>query len=58
MEQTAPKINQLSGTDRLLMGPGHINAPASVLDIMATPLVGHMDPQFNEIMDQIQEMLR
>ena len=58
MEQTAPKINQISGTDRLLMGPGPSNAPASVLEIMARPLVGHMDPQFNEIMDQIQEMLR
>lgn len=58
MEQTAPKINQISGTERLLMGPGPSNAPASVLEIMARPLVGHMDPQFNEIMDQIQEMLR
>lgn len=48
----------LNLTPRLLLGPGPSNAHPRVLRAMATPLLGHLDPQFLGIMDEIQEMLR
>jgi alanine-glyoxylate transaminase/serine-glyoxylate transaminase/serine-pyruvate transaminase len=43
---------------RLLLGPGPSDAHPRVLNAMATPLLGHLDPQFLTIMGQTQEMLR
>lgn len=45
-------------TPRILMGPGPSNVHPRVLKAMATPLVGHLDPEFLAIMDQTQAMLR
>jgi alanine-glyoxylate transaminase/serine-glyoxylate transaminase/serine-pyruvate transaminase len=45
-------------TPRLLLGPGPSNAHPRVLDALATPLVGHLDPQFLSLMDEVQERLR
>src|SRR5436305_966183 len=49
---------QLNLSPRLLLGPGPCDVHPRVLTAMATPLVGHLDPQFLTIMDEIQEMLR
>src|SRR5437764_4481702 len=43
---------------RLLLGPGPSDAPPSVLRAMAAPLLGHLDPQFLRVLDEVQEMLR
>jgi alanine-glyoxylate transaminase/serine-glyoxylate transaminase/serine-pyruvate transaminase len=43
---------------RLLMGPGPSNCHPSVLAAMAGPLLGHLDPEFLELMDRTQERLR
>ncbi len=43
---------------RLLMGPGPSNAAPSVLEAMAKPLVGHLDPTFVAMMEEIKTMLR
>lgn len=43
---------------RLLLGPGPCDAHPRVLRAMVTPLLGHLDPQFLEIMNGVQEMLR
>ncbi len=40
------------------MGPGPSDVHPRVLRAMATPLVGHLDPSFVEIMDETQELLR
>src|SRR5262249_13225247 len=45
-------------TPRLLLGPGPCDAHPNVLRAMVTPLLGHLDPQFLAILDQVQEMLR
>ncbi len=45
-------------TPRLLLGPGPSNAHPRVLKALATPLVGHLDPQFLALMDEVQERLR
>jgi alanine-glyoxylate transaminase / serine-glyoxylate transaminase / serine-pyruvate transaminase len=49
---------QLNPSPRLLLGPGPCDAHPRVLTAMATPLVGHLDPQFIQMMDETQEMLR
>ncbi|MHB8523681.1 MAG: pyridoxal-phosphate-dependent aminotransferase family protein [Limisphaerales bacterium] len=43
---------------RLLMGPGPSDVAPSVLQAMARPLVGHLDPSFVKLMDEIKAMLR
>jgi len=43
---------------RLLLGPGPSMVAPSVLEAMSKPLIGHMDPAFLEMMEQIKEMLR
>src|SRR5437879_570458 len=43
---------------RLLMGPGPSNVAPSVLEAMARPLVGHLDPAFVKMMEEIKTMLR
>ncbi len=40
------------------MGPGPSNVAPSVLEAMAKPLVGHLDPYFIELMEETKEMLR
>src|SRR5262249_12738799 len=49
---------QLNPSPRLLLGPGPSDAHPRVLSVMATPLLGHLDPQFLEIMTETQAMLR
>ncbi len=40
------------------MGPGPSNVAPSVLQAMAKPLVGHLDPVFVKLMEEIKTMLR
>lgn len=49
---------ELNPTPRFLMGPGPSDAHPRVLRAMATPLIGHLDPQFIEIMDDVKAMLQ
>src|SRR6266699_975351 len=51
-------IGQLNPASRLLLGPGPSDVHPRVLTAMATPLLGHLDPQFLDIMNETQEMLR
>lgn len=43
---------------RLLLGPGPSNVPARVRAALAEPLLGHLDPAFLAIADEVQERLR
>ena len=47
-----------SPPERLLLGPGPSNAAPSVLKAMQRPLVGHLDPTFIGMMEEIKSMLR
>src|SRR5436309_11143186 len=40
------------------MGPGPSNVAPSVLEAMSRPLVGHLDPAFVKMMEEIKTMLR
>ncbi|WP_424018660.1 pyridoxal-phosphate-dependent aminotransferase family protein [Halorientalis pallida] len=53
-----PRVGELSPPDRLLMGPGPSDVHPRVLRSMSTPLVGHLDPAFVDIMDDVQDLLR
>lgn len=43
---------------RLLMGPGPSNVPAHVLQAMAQPTLGHLDPDFLQLLRSLQGKLR
>jgi alanine-glyoxylate transaminase / serine-glyoxylate transaminase / serine-pyruvate transaminase len=45
-------------TVRLLMGPGPSDIHYRVLQAMSNPVIGHLDPQFIKVMDELKEMLR
>jgi len=44
--------------ERLLLGPGPSPVSQRVLDAQARPMVGHLDPWFLEVTDQVVDMLR
>lgn len=50
--------DQLNTSNRILMGPGPSDVHPRVLKAMSTPLVGHLDPEFVEIMDDIKTMAK
>jgi alanine-glyoxylate transaminase/serine-glyoxylate transaminase/serine-pyruvate transaminase len=51
-------LAQLTPTPRLLLGPGPCDAHPRVLTAMTTPLLGHLDPQYLQYMDETAELLR
>lgn len=55
---TPPQTAELNPSARLLLGPGPSLVHPRVLRAMATPLIGHLDPQFITIMNEIQSLLR
>jgi alanine-glyoxylate transaminase/serine-glyoxylate transaminase/serine-pyruvate transaminase len=58
MADTPKPVGQLNPSPRLLLGPGPSDAHPRVLAAMTTPLLGHLDPQFLEIMAETQGLLR
>lgn len=56
--EAAPRIGPASPPDRLLMGPGPSDVHPRVLRAMSAPLIGHLDPAFLRLMNEVQEMLR
>jgi alanine-glyoxylate transaminase / serine-glyoxylate transaminase / serine-pyruvate transaminase len=43
---------------RLLLGPGPSNVHPRVMKAMLSPMIGHLDPDFVAIMDDIKKLLR
>ncbi len=43
---------------RTLMGPGPSDVHPRILSAMARPTIGHLDPSFIEMMDEVKEMLK
>jgi alanine-glyoxylate transaminase / serine-glyoxylate transaminase / serine-pyruvate transaminase len=52
------QIGELLPPTRLMMTPGPSSMDPRVYRAMATPLVGHLDPWFRGLMDEIQQLLR
>ncbi len=49
-------FGEMNTSTRVLMGPGPSDVHPRVLKAMATPLVGHLDPEFLQVMDDIKAM--
>lgn len=52
------QTSQLDVSPRLLLGPGPSNAHPRVLQALGMRQVGHLDPEFLQLMGEIQELLR
>nr|WP_290225159.1 alanine--glyoxylate aminotransferase family protein [Trichocoleus desertorum] len=52
------QLAPLAAPTRLLLGPGPSNAHPDVLAAMSQTPVGHLDPTFLQLMDEIQSQLR
>lgn len=52
------QLPELNPSQRLLLGPGPSNVDPRVLRAMATPVIGHLDPQFLAIMEEASSWLR
>lgn len=52
------ETRQLEVSPRLLLGPGPSNAHPRVLQALGMRQVGHLDPEFIAIMNEVQELLR
>lgn len=53
-----PKIASFQPPRRTLMGPGPSDVPQRILDAMARPTIGHLDPAFTDMMEQTKTLLR
>lgn len=49
---------QLAPPQRILMGPGPSDVSARVLQALAAPTVGHLDPVYLQIMDETRALMR
>jgi len=58
MSLAAPKLTSFRPPRRVLMGPGPSDVPARVLQAMAQPTVGHLDPEFGRMMEETKTLLR
>ena len=54
----AAQFKDLNPPQRIMLGPGPSMVPARVLQAMAMPVVGHLDPVFLEVMDEVKDLLR
>jgi alanine-glyoxylate transaminase / serine-glyoxylate transaminase / serine-pyruvate transaminase len=57
-QQQTSRYTDLNSPPRLLLGPGPSMLHPRVLRVMATPLVGYMDPSYLAVMDDTQALLR
>ena len=51
-------LEEFNPPQRILMGPGPSSVNPRVLQAMTLPILGHLDPRFFRVMDEVCEMLR
>lgn len=51
-------ISPFKATPRTLMGPGPSDVYPEVLQALSQPTVGHLDPQFIDLMDEVKVLLQ
>lgn len=54
----ANQFTALNPPVRTLLGPGPSAVPARVLEAMSLPTVGHLDPYFQQVMEDVKQLLR
>ena len=58
MNLNANDFRDINPGERVLMGPGPSDVPPRILQAMAAPCIGHLDPYFLSVMDETQRLLR
>ncbi len=58
MPERLPESSMPMVPPRILLGPGPSNANQRVLSAMSGPMIGYLDPDFMEIIDEVSELLR
>ena len=58
MKIDSPRITSFQPPARTLMGPGPSDVSSRVLAAMARPTIGHLDPTFVGMMDELKSLLR
>ena len=56
--EASKRITSFKPPQRTLMGPGPSDVPQRVLDAMARPTIGHLDPAFVAMMEELKTLLR
>ena len=51
-------IHSFHPPQRTLMGPGPSDVNPRILEALSRPTIGHLDPQFIKMMDELKELLR
>lgn len=51
-------LDELQPPQRVLLGPGPSSVHPRVLQAMTTPIMGHLDPNYFQVMDDVMRMLR
>ncbi len=51
-------VGEFNPPDRLLLGPGPSQVHPRVLRAMSAPLLGHLDPAFVQMMEEVKDLLR
>ena len=51
-------ISSFHPPQRILMGPGPSDVSARVLSALARPTIGHLDPNFIGMMDELKQLLQ
>ena len=51
-------IHSFNPPVRTLMGPGPSDVPPRVLEALSRPTIGHLDPAFVNMMDEVKELLQ
>ncbi len=58
MKVERPSFTSFEPPQRTLMGPGPSDVPPRVLEAMARPTIGHLDPEFVRMMEELKQLLR
>lgn len=54
----APAAGSFHPPQRILLGPGPSDVHQRVLDAMARPTIGHLDPRFTEMLEELKGFIR
>lgn len=55
---SAPGMGSFRPPKRILLGPGPSDVHQRVLDAMARPTIGHLDPRFSEMLEELKALIR
>jgi alanine-glyoxylate transaminase/serine-glyoxylate transaminase/serine-pyruvate transaminase len=56
--QSSMSNSMINIPQRILLGPGPSDVPARVLEALARPTIGHLDPVFLQLMDDVRAKLK